>query len=579
MPSPDLTAGRHSFTLSPDGTCAAGVRTAGGVSRLELWHLRPDGEWASRGTNVPVTSGDQLAVTDAGVVYRRTKRRGLHEITRFDGGDPVPVYRHPAHGLFLVPFPHGRVLLVSQHEGRAGFCWLADDGSVTELPWHLERRIEGNVRVGTDAIVLTVAHDTGGSEVLTLDLRDGCTRSVLSVTASSRDQVLAAAGDLIVVVTDAGGESRLGVGRVDDPASFWFPEVFSCVDGGIEAAALDGSAQRLAWVVSQGVRSVVRWCWVADVVGRGVVPVHEFPTWTGTWHGQLRWEGPSLTLAWSAPTRPARLITLAPGTSSDRRPQHTDVDGVRPVLVRGAEGPVEGILYGDLTQSRYVVLALHGGPAARWTFAHDPFLEGLADAGTTILALNQRGSTGYGQAYAAAVVGAWAGPDLQDVLAVGRDLAGRGLRVGLLGVSYGAWLAAQAVKAEPGLWSNAVLLAGFASPEQLREVADLGGLATLDGMQGSTPTWLAGRPGLAGVDVLVVHGTDDRRVPVEQGRALAAEFPDSEFVEVAGAGHDLLGEPEVFRVAEAALREVRETDSEAASPVVPTVADAQLELV
>ena len=46
---------------------------------------------------------------------------------------------------------------------------------------------------------------------------------------------------------------------------------------------------------------------------------------------------------------------------------------------------------------------------------------------------------------------------------------------------------------------------------------------------------------------LVLHGDADRIVPVENGRALAARLPNAEYVELAGAGHNLpLEEPEAF---------------------------------
>jgi 3-oxoadipate enol-lactonase len=49
------------------------------------------------------------------------------------------------------------------------------------------------------------------------------------------------------------------------------------------------------------------------------------------------------------------------------------------------------------------------------------------------------------------------------------------------------------------------------------------------------------------VPALVVHGDADRIVPVENGRALAARLPNAEYVELAGAGHNLpLERPEAF---------------------------------
>ena len=51
-----------------------------------------------------------------------------------------------------------------------------------------------------------------------------------------------------------------------------------------------------------------------------------------------------------------------------------------------------------------------------------------------------------------------------------------------------------------------------------------------------------------GGPTLVIHGREDRIIPVEHGRSVAAALPDATYLEVAGAGHnDLLGRPEVWQ--------------------------------
>ena len=47
---------------------------------------------------------------------------------------------------------------------------------------------------------------------------------------------------------------------------------------------------------------------------------------------------------------------------------------------------------------------------------------------------------------------------------------------------------------------------------------------------------------------LVIHGREDRIIPVQHGRRLAEALPAASYLEVPGAGHnDLLGRPEVWR--------------------------------
>jgi pimeloyl-ACP methyl ester carboxylesterase len=49
---------------------------------------------------------------------------------------------------------------------------------------------------------------------------------------------------------------------------------------------------------------------------------------------------------------------------------------------------------------------------------------------------------------------------------------------------------------------------------------------------------------LAGLPVLVLHGTDDALVPPDRGRALAEGIPGARHMEVPGAGHVLTTDAE-----------------------------------
>ncbi|GAA4776524.1 hypothetical protein GCM10023200_06500 [Actinomycetospora chlora] len=58
---------------------------------------------------------------------------------------------------------------------------------------------------------------------------------------------------------------------------------------------------------------------------------------------------------------------------------------------------------------------------------------------------------------------------------------------------------------------------------------------------------------LAGLSVLVVHGTADPLFPVEHGRALAAAIPGARLLEIEGMGHQLPPEPAWDRLVDALL--------------------------
>lgn len=97
-----------------------------------------------------------------------------------------------------------------------------------------------------------------------------------------------------------------------------------------------------------------------------------------------------------------------------------------------------------------LVVQLHGGPHFMWSNNgvgrrwHE--LQLLAAAGFVVFWCNPRGSTGYGEAFAAAITDDWGGPDFRDVMAGTEQVSGRSYidrdRVFVMGGSYGGYLAA-----------------------------------------------------------------------------------------------------------------------------------------
>ena len=67
------------------------------------------------------------------------------------------------------------------------------------------------------------------------------------------------------------------------------------------------------------------------------------------------------------------------------------------------------------------------------------------------------------------------------------------------------------------------------------------------------PTGPAAMEELAGLPVLVVHGTADPLFPVAHGRALAAAIPGARLLEIEGMGHQLPPEPAWDRLVDAML--------------------------
>lgn len=104
-----------------------------------------------------------------------------------------------------------------------------------------------------------------------------------------------------------------------------------------------------------------------------------------------------------------------------------------------AEGPVPA------------VLEIHGGPHAAWGNAFNLWAHALVGTGIAVMLPNPRGSSGYGDAFGAAIQGQWGDPDGADLLAFVDEAVRLGVadadKLGIGGVSGGghltAWLIGQ----------------------------------------------------------------------------------------------------------------------------------------
>jgi dipeptidyl aminopeptidase/acylaminoacyl peptidase len=91
-----------------------------------------------------------------------------------------------------------------------------------------------------------------------------------------------------------------------------------------------------------------------------------------------------------------------------------------------------------------------------------PWMEmlAMADAGIHVVWCNPRGSSGYGDAFASAITGAWGEKDTSDLLAVIDHLirAGRAerSRVGVVGLSYGGFMVHWLLGHAPGRFAAGV---------------------------------------------------------------------------------------------------------------------------
>ncbi|MFI9530434.1 alpha/beta hydrolase family protein [Micromonospora rosaria] len=366
-----------------------------------------------------------------------------------------------------------------------------------------------------------------------VDLVTGADRTLFEVSDHSNDTLQAwhPGTGLGVVHTDVGGVQRLGYARPGRGERWAFPDDLAAPDGLVEAVAVDPDGHRILAHERRGVRSLLhRYDVVRHRRDTLVVP-------PGALAGRPVWTRRRLVVPWTTPRVPLTFLDLGPAGDRPADADATPDPGweARVVTVPGAAGPIEAIAYGGdrWWQRPRVVVALHGGPSSAWQLAYHPFFAQLAAEGVAVLALNPRGSVGYGHAFAAAIRTGWGGPDLDDVLAVGRHLRalrGDGPGVALVGSSYGGFLALLAAAAGPQLWGRCAAVAPFSSAARLHRQAEptvrrmierLGGL-TDPPHAGLGPRDLLRLGHRTRAPILLLHGRHDEQIPVGHVRELAA---------------------------------------------------------
>jgi pimeloyl-ACP methyl ester carboxylesterase len=530
---------------------------------------------------LPLDDGRILLLRSEG-----TSTSGRHTLTLLQlGGRGILRQRLadiPGLGCYLVPSPGS---------GQLGFIVTLDNPKhstiwrLSSSPPHIEPilRIPGSLSGGMwadgDRSILAVNQscDSYRSSGIVVDLPHRSWRRIWSVSDEGIDRILLVSprSKLLVVTTNSAGEERLGWGILGD-STIRFPETLHRAGYVRQALTLDDPGERLLVREVAGAVSRLLVYRPADDV---LTPVAGPP---GTFSAPASWAGEFIRLRFSAPDQPPTLATVRLGTARlETRPRwFVSRDGQhesQPVWaqaelieLQGPAGPIEAIIYGgpDWRRCQHLVVALHGGPLSSWRFEFDPLFQCLAQAGVAVVAPNYRGSTGYGDEHLRAVVGNWGGPDLQDVLQLGESLdSERGrrqlLKPVVLGASYGAFLALLAASHKPQLWSACVALAPFLSGPSLYRCADiavrnrieqLGGLKRIDDALGSRDVLRVCKS--LSAPLLLIHGSKDETIPVEQSRLLRLrlselgriEGVDFEYLE-ADSGHEevALAWPKVLR--------------------------------
>ncbi|MCB9780056.1 MAG: S9 family peptidase [Alphaproteobacteria bacterium] len=197
-----------------------------------------------------------------------------------------------------------------------------------------------------------------------------------------------------------------------------------------------------------------------------------------------------------------------------------------------------------------LLFQVHGGPVSHWAdWWHWRWNAALFAAHGYAVALpNPRGSTGYGQAWVDGIWNdAWGGACVDDLLAVRASLAADPrvdpARIGLMGASFGGWMANHLGGRAPD-WRCIVSQAGIFDDRAFSGSTDVPPYWHWEhgGSPWRTPGFGRWSPHqhVSGwtAPTLVIHGEKDYRVPIEQGLSLFEALLD------AGVDAELLAFPD-----------------------------------
>ena len=349
-------------------------------------------------------------------------------------------------------------------------------------------------------------------------------------------------GRHLYLVTDLGRDrAALAVLDLADGSLSTISEPGSEVDG----CNLAPDGRRLAWLTNEDGYSVLHLRDLAD--GRDV-PLPDMPTGVIS---SLSWAPDGRRLAFTLSTFDANadLWLLDVDAPVVRRLTNSPQAGlvpesfVAPELVRyrsfdGLEVPA--FLY--LPQGRPsdrplpVLFSVHGGPEAQTRPGFDPISQYFVQRGYAVFAPNVRGSSGYGKGYARLDDVERRMDAVADLEAGWRWLVRSGLadpdRVAISGGSYGGFMVLAALVSHPELWAAGVNIVGIANfatflentgpyRRRLRE-AEYGDLERdADLLRAISPIHRVDR---IRAPLMVIHGANDPRVPVDEAEQLVASL-------------------------------------------------------
>lgn len=201
-----------------------------------------------------------------------------------------------------------------------------------------------------------------------------------------------------------------------------------------------------------------------------------------------------------------------------------------------------------------MVTNIHGGPHALYANTYFHEMQMLAAKGYAVLFINPRGSHSYSQEFVDAVRGDYGNGDYKDIMSAVDYITGKydwidTENLGVTGGSYGGFMTNWIV-GHTNRFKAAVTQRSISNWISFRGVSDIGyyftdwqilaGLDDLDKLWHHSPLKYAKN---VETPLLILHGEQDIRCPIEQGEQLFIELKsrgkETEFVRFPESSHDL----------------------------------------
>ncbi|WP_049980908.1 S9 family peptidase [Halolamina rubra] len=209
---------------------------------------------------------------------------------------------------------------------------------------------------------------------------------------------------------------------------------------------------------------------------------------------------------------PARALQLSPATELD----------------------IECLLYDSGERPSPLIVNPHGGPPVQEKRSFDLYTQFLLTRGYSVLQMNYRGSAGRGRAFREELYGDWGGAEQADVARTAehvietRDWIDEE-RIGVYGGSYGGYSAYWQLVQYPDLYDAGVAFVGVSDLVDMYENTmphfKTGLMERYLGTPEANPELYEERSPVTHAEnldapLLIVHGVNDRRVPVSQARIM-----------------------------------------------------------